>query len=368
MGIINRGPITSRPGQFLGPGASPVFVALTLTGLTASLPVVTNVSKVLASLAYTGTTSFRKNLGLETSDSPTFSNVNLTGTEPSLKMTDPQTGGTQYQFASGGNLGITLGDFVIQNLSDGGTPFRIKKSALSDGALVIDGQKVTLAQVNVANLSASKVMMTDGSKDLISGTNTDAEIADAVSKKHSNYLDHAAVTLAASAEVLLGLSTQELSLDNQNPNVILAGPTSGAAAAPTFRSLVGADLINIVYPVGSIYISISSTNPGTLFGVGTWVAFGAGRTLVAFDAGQVEFDVVEETGGEKTHTLSTTEIPSHRHKLGVDNGTGSDLVIQQQANRTRLIEDNANSELTGGGLTHNNLQPYIVVYMWKRTA
>ena len=128
-----------------------------------------------------------------------------------------------------------------------------------------------------------------------------------------------------------------------------------------------------VYPVGSIYINASDgTNPGTLLGFGTWVAFGAGRVPVGIDAGQTEFDTAEETGGAKTHTLTISEMPSHTHNLGSKDSTAGD----GGAYNEEFIEDpadttngpNVTSSSTGGGSAHNNLQPYIVVYMWKRTA
>jgi len=128
-----------------------------------------------------------------------------------------------------------------------------------------------------------------------------------------------------------------------------------------------------VYPVGSIYINASDgTNPGTLLGFGTWVAFGAGRVPVGIDATQTEFDTAEETGGAKTHTLTISEMPSHTHNLGSKDSTAGD----GGAFNEEFIEDpadtsngpNVTSSSTGGGSAHNNLQPYIVVYMWKRTV
>jgi hypothetical protein len=79
--------------------------------------------------------------------------------------------------------------------------------------------------------------------------------------------------------------------------------------------------LSVLYPVGSVYINAAvSTNPGTLLGFGTWAAFGAGRVLVGLDAGDVDFDTVEETGGAKTHTLTVDEMPSHTHtQAGSDN-------------------------------------------------
>ena len=127
--------------------------------------------------------------------------------------------------------------------------------------------------------------------------------------------------------------------------------------------------LSVLYPVGSVYINAAvSTNPATLLGFGTWTAFGAGRVLVGLDAGQTEFDTLGETGGAKTHTLTINEIPSHTHTSPL-RGNGQDEI-----NAIPSASDNANPGLTmttnatGGGQAHNNLQPYIVVYMWKRTA
>jgi hypothetical protein len=135
-----------------------------------------------------------------------------------------------------------------------------------------------------------------------------------------------------------------------------------------------------VYPVGSVYISIVSTNPATLLGVGTWSAFATGRTLVGIDAGQTEFDTVEETGGANTHTLITAEMPSHTHVQDAHSHTAP--VFATDANGPNFDRSagggaegvattnatTATNQNTGGGEAHNNLQPYIVVYMWKRTA
>lgn len=127
------------------------------------------------------------------------------------------------------------------------------------------------------------------------------------------------------------------------------------------------DVANAIYPVGSIYINATvATNPGTLLGFGTWVAFGAGKVPVGLDSGDSDFDTAEETGGAKTHTLSTSQMPSHTHTVAtrntVDSG-GTQNVAHATPNSTGVTTD-----ATGGGSAHNNVQPYIVVYMWKRTA
>ena len=81
----------------------------------------------------------------------------------------------------------------------------------------------------------------------------------------------------------------------------------------TTKTFTIGDILALAYPVGSIYIAVVSTNPATLLGFGTWSAFGTGRTLVGIDTGDVDFDVVEETGGAKTVTLTSAEMPSHTH-------------------------------------------------------
>ena len=122
-----------------------------------------------------------------------------------------------------------------------------------------------------------------------------------------------------------------------------------------------------LYPVGSIYTNATnSTNPATLIGFGTWVAFGAGKVPVGIDASDADFDTAEETGGAKTHTLTTDEIPSHSHSYIRKGTTTGGSTQGGDINSVRQFTDNTG--LTGGGQSHNNLQPYIVVYMWKRTA
>lgn len=164
-----------------------------------------------------------------------------------------------------------------------------------------------------------------------------------------------------------------------------ASVTTAKLASATLTSIYDA-----LYPVGSIYSNATDgTNPGTLLGFGTWVAFGAGRVPVGIDSGDTDFDTAEETGGSKTHTLTQAEI-EHNHLWVTTGGPGADLSIALTTNGDRnntfddagdsreLTSDGAlsgsnytddNRGLTGGTVSpHNNLQPYIVVYMWKRTA
>lgn len=124
------------------------------------------------------------------------------------------------------------------------------------------------------------------------------------------------------------------------------------------------DIIGTIYPVGSLYTSTLSTNPGTLLGVGTWVAFGEGRVMVG-KAPSGTFGTAGATGGAETHTLSSAEMPSHSHDFA---STGV-LVAGGATYGVRSTSGTAfNTNTTGSGGAHNNLQPYIVVYMWQRSA
>lgn len=142
------------------------------------------------------------------------------------------------------------------------------------------------------------------------------------------------------------------------------------------------NFLNNVYPIGSIYMSVNSTDPGTLFG-GTWVQIQDTFLLCAgstYTAGS--------TGGEAVHTLQTTEIPSHSHSASQQyvhrldvadtnyvnygaNGSlgGWDLpTTTNNAGATRIGIPAFNTNTTGGGEAHNNMPPYLAVYVWKRTA
>ena len=154
-----------------------------------------------------------------------------------------------------------------------------------------------------------------------------------------------------------------------------AGTNTNQVATTEFvnTALTKATINALAYPVGSIYTSVVATNPATLLGVGTWAAFGAGKVMVGIDSSDTAFDTVEETGGAKTHTLSVSEIPSHNHYTGSFNqllkvdGEGTIHEVDNSSGEPRLNTSGAIQD-TGGGGAHNNLQPYIVVYMWKRTA
>ena len=158
--------------------------------------------------------------------------------------------------------------------------------------------------------------------------------------------------------------------------------------------------ISKIYPVGSIYMSVTSTNPATLFGIGTWQALPAGRVLIG--QGRSDWGTTYNngnTGGEATHKLTLNESASHNHTgsantagsththtLSLEQRHGKDGAWQttaffsngdtgtkgQRVSTTLSAAGSHTHNVTinnaGGGQPHNNMQPYLVVYMWKRTA
>ena len=163
-------------------------------------------------------------------------------------------------------------------------------------------------------------------------------------------------------------------------------------------------ILNLVYPVGSIYMSVNNVSQQTFIG-GTWVAWGAGRVPVSVDTTDSNFNTVEKTGGAETVTLTTSQMPSHTHTItesfsgsnqqgyvGLVSGNSNDMNPSGPFDQVGVSRSgvwgsgsgNRNNSLrfsyttsgtvtctaasTGSGSSHNNLQPYITCYMWKRTA
>ena len=142
------------------------------------------------------------------------------------------------------------------------------------------------------------------------------------------------------------------------------GSTGEAPAvnAGTFGGMTVGQFVDMICPVGSIYMSASATSPETWFG-GTWESIG-GRFLLGADATYAAGSM----GGEATHTLTNDEMPAHRHTIymygeaSTGEFWGPNIVTPQS-----MVNSNA-TDTSGGNHPHNNMPPYLAVYMWKRTA
>lgn len=129
-------------------------------------------------------------------------------------------------------------------------------------------------------------------------------------------------------------------------------------------------LFLLMHRVGDIIFSTSDENPSTIYG-GTWVAWGKGQVPVGVDTSDSDFNTVEKTGGEKEHTLTVDEMPSHTHAQYVtaDNQAGAGIRVDYTKDGTSIpYPQGIDTGSSGENQPHNNLQPYITCYMWKRTA
>lgn len=269
------------------------------------------------------------------------------------------------------------------------TNFAVKDSLNSgDPAKIVKGTEIDVEFNAIAAAVASK-------PDADSPTLTGTPLAPTASTSTNN-------TQVATTAYVVNRITQDIA-----GKANIASPTfTGTPAAPTATygnnttqlattAFVQAAL-QALHPVGSIYINATnSTNPGTLLGFGTWVAFGAGRVPVGFNASDPLFDTAEETGGSKdavvvshTHTGTTgNESATHTHTytdptvanpsinlIGLSyDGSGNTAEYAAVSGGTTSTNSASHTHSfttasTGSSGTNANLQPYITVYMWKRTA
>ena len=212
---------------------------------------------------------------------------------------------------------------------------------------------------------------------IVKGTEIDTEfnnIATAVATK----ADLASPTFTGTVTI------PTLALTN---DLAIADGGTGASTAAGAAANLAVEFGKLLYPVGSIYVNAGvTTNPGTLLGFGTWTAFGAGRVMVGLNGSDTLFDALEETGGSKdaivvshTHTATVTD-PGHTHGVSTTGGTGSAIGINGLSNAISPGTDSlgttasastgisVSNSTTGSSGTNANLQPYITVAMWKRTA
>ena len=125
------------------------------------------------------------------------------------------------------------------------------------------------------------------------------------------------------------------------------------------------EILGLVYPVGSIYMSINNVSPATLFG-GKWVQI-KGRFLL----GASDVYKANTTGGEATHTLTNNEMPNHQHSIWFPNSSGeqsAEIGYPEAGSKNTYYAEASKTSGVGGGAAHNNMPPYLVVYMWRRLS
>ena len=285
-----------------------------------------------------------------------------------------------------------------------GSVLEIRKVSAGDGTInITDGGNDTVTfQVS------SSVVTLIGTQALSNKTLVTPSVASFAQAQH-NHQDGAGGGLFAGSSIfsMTGgqILTSILGTGTASSTTFLRGDSAWATP------LGGSD----AFPVGAVFIAVVSTNPATLLGYGTWSAIAAGRMLVGLDSGDTDFDLVEEVGGAKTKTIAQTNLPnistgagtSHNHTqdahthvqdahshtqryhsatTGPLSGpttapdassntptnygivTATTIATNQNATATNQAEAAHTHSLGGSGTALNVVNPYFVVYIWKRTA
>ena len=255
----------------------------------------------------------------------------------------------------------------------------------------------TYAGMTVGNAASAVKAEQDGNGNTI--TTTYAKQADLTNL--SNNLPNAYVSVAG-AQTITGAKIFQKDAQNSKPLIIQSGgvttsigdkngawtqimtsaTTNGFGFEGHINAMAGysiysadkgevaykSDFLNVLFPVGAYYITESVTTPASLFG-GEWVQV-SGKFLL----GQSVQDgyLVGSEGGEKTHTLTTEEMPEHYHQLGSKPNTGNIVAAGPYSadggGYNNNFESYIDSTWAGGNQPHNNMPPYRIVNIWRRTA
>ena len=274
--------------------------------------------------------------------------------------------------------------------------FKVSSDLTVGGDLTVSGDDITLATNTAGHLligdgnNYNPVALSNDATIASNGALTIADAAVSLDKLAANCINTSKILSGAvtNAEIGSGAAIDAAKIaDGSVSNTEfqhLDGVTSAIQTQIDTKTTLAA-----VYPVGSVYINAAvSTNPATLLGFGTWAAFGTGQVLVGVDSGDTSFDTLGETGGSKdaiipshTHTATVTD-PGHNHTLtgrlhagasGNLNEFGDGQVQTEDFSNTTSIQTattgiTVSNSTAGESVTNKNLQPYITVYMWKRTA
>ena len=283
--------------------------------------------------------------------------------------------GTEWQKVDSnkGDTGVGITEIICQeNAEDSGV--NVITIRLSDGRKISfnirngsHGEKGETGEKGTAGIRGSRWLQ--GTK--ITGTSTTA-----LSFPNSGITD------ALVNDIYLNMLTGTLYKCTNSGNAAVAKWVyTGSLISEEALKNIKIEVSKMENPIGHIRIETTNINPSTYLGFGTWVLWGAGRVPVGVNTSDTAFNTVEKTGGEKTHVLTRAELPAERLKVldgkylpdrevqaGGAAAAGSDwpglqLNVNSDSANAKMVTENM-----GSGNAHNNLQPYITCYMWKRTA
>ena len=233
--------------------------------------------------------------------------------------------------------------------------FTIFRGVLELVPEITDPNSIVYTSVEWGNITGTLSDQTDLQNALNAKVNTSSLSAVATSGSYTDLSNKPSIPS----------KTSDLTNDS---NFVVSTDLATVATTGSYTDLINtptfSQIANFIYPVGTYYWSQNSENPSTIFGFGTWTQI---TDKFIYAAGTL---AVDTTGGEATHTLTTEEIPSHRHTSGphdkgVYGGNGGDI---QSGGGWETDMDKIYTGYTGGGQAHNNMPPYLVAYCFRRDA
>ena len=320
-------------------------------------------------------------------------------TTTNLGLTKPTVGGSTNTWGTTLNNNLDSVDAIFASAGNGtsvglqvgsGKTLDVSAGTLTLADNQISGNKVeggTIAAITITSLTATALSS--------SSVNIDGGAIDGTSIGASSVSTGAFSTISSSgAATLSSLSTSSADINGGAIDGTTVGASSASTGNFTSVSISGTDIFRKIYPVGSVYISTTSTNPATLFGIGTWVSIGSGRVLQAITSGSGG-----QNGGSssKTVTINVTSNGSHSHvhqwydgtrsgsSHGIDfassssghrsgsfNSTGTAVNFSADPDTSDFYTAQASSTtitVNGTGSTSvDTTQAHFTVYMWYRTA
>lgn len=291
-----------------------------------------------------------------------------------LVLTDGTTGGLKALTASATNIVLPSASINIQRVGLSTSWHKGRDNAIIKQTTISGYSPMASIKTNNGSWDFGVYNVTSYADDLLFSYVTDTKYngSSAAYDAQIKFLENGHIVAAldgnaTSATTATNATYFSSSSYNQGTNNSVPVYLSGGKI-----TAFGKSLVNLIYPVGSIYMSATLSTAaavGSALG-GTWVAWGSGRVPVGVNTSDTDFNSVEKTGGEKTHTLTTTEMPAHSHTGKYINGDGANNGSVKEL-RVWSASGDGSQQITnsvGGGGAHNNLQPYITCYMYKRTA
>ena len=244
------------------------------------------------------------------------------------------------------------------------------KPAVNDGTLIIQKNGV-----DVATFSANTASNITANISVPTKTSEITNDSDFITSNDLPAVNNATLTIQKNATTIDSFTAN--SATDKTVNITV--PTDTGDLTNNAGYLKATD----IYPVGSIVTFYDTADHSNFLGL-TWTRFAGGRMVVGYNSSDTNFDTIGETGGEKTHTLTVDEMPNHYHDVvygsndatvGVSiscTGTGNKVLNLNgwawDKNSNTPYGNNAYAKKTGGGQAHNNMPPYIVASLWRRTA